>query len=476
MGAGATEGQDFDLDPRNIWPAGIAYANQRFYVADSFYDKVFAYHTDGERDAASDFDLDTDNRDPTRVVFADDRLYVVDDRDDRVYAYATDGQRDVDAEFDLHADNANPGGISYAAGRIRVLDDVDDMVYVYATDGQRDPDAEFDLDVDNGTPSGLAHSAGRYYIPDWLDRRVYVYGSDGERDTAAEFDLKRDNGRPAGIVGHDGRLYVVDESDDRVYAYNPEGPDLVIESPTVSNETPDLGATFTFSARVVNRGKTRSAATVLRYYRSDDAAISPDDDQVGSASVGALDANGTSELSAELTAPSSSGRHYYGACVDAVTDELDEDNNCSGAVRVSVPGPNLVVTDPWASDETPDAGSSFDLRVTVRNAGDRAAPASTLRYYRSTNAAISTTDVEVGSQTLGALDADTDDTASISLTAPSSTGTYYYGACVDEVAGEPEGASNCTRFGSARRCGRRRRGGVRSRGGQPRRDGDRLRQ
>ena len=442
---GAREGEDFYLDPQNNWPAGIAYASQRFYVANDFGNKVFAYRTNGERDAASDFDLDADNGDPERIVQAGGRFYIVDDRDDKVYAYATDGQPDADADFDLHADNGRARGIAYADGRIHVLD-AGKTVYAYAMDGQRDSAAGFDLGAESSSPMGLAHAAGRYHVVDWHGT-VYAYGADGRRDIAAEFDLDDANGWPTGIVGHGGRLYVVDYSDERVYVYNPQGPDLLVEPPSSSDAMPDLGETFTLSARVVNQGMSRSSATTLRYYRSEDDTISAGDSQVGSDSVVALDAGGASAFSVELTAPLSSGDHYYGACIDPVTDELDDHNNCSTAVLVSVPGPDLVVRDPWASDETPDGSSSFTLWVTVRNSGERAASASTLRYYRSTNAAISASDVEIGTQTLRALDADAGSRESISLTAPSSKGAYYYGACVDRVAGEPEGGSNCTASG-----------------------------
>jgi len=52
--------------------------------------------------------------------------------------------------------------------------------------------------------------------------------------------------------------------------------------------------------------------------------------------VSGLSASSTSPESISLTAPSSPGTYYYGACVDSVTGEADTDNNCSAGVRVSV--------------------------------------------------------------------------------------------------------------------------------------------
>jgi len=81
-----------------------------------------------------------------------------------------------------------------------------------------------------------------------------------------------------------------------------------------------------------------AGSTTLRYYRSTNATISTSDTSVGTDAVGALAASGTSAESISLTAPSSAGTYYYGACVDSVAGESDTDNNCSTGVRVSVAG------------------------------------------------------------------------------------------------------------------------------------------
>ncbi len=112
--------------------------------------------------------------------------------------------------------------------------------------------------------------------------------------------------------------------------------DLVVVSPTVDDETPEAGASFTLSATVRNRGDGRSGSTTLRYYRSSNPTISRDDTEVGTDSVGGLAASATSAESIRLTAPSAAGTYYYGACVDAVTDESSAANNCSDGVRVDV--------------------------------------------------------------------------------------------------------------------------------------------
>ncbi len=223
--------------------------------------------------------------------------------------------------------------------------------------------------------------------------------------------------------------------------------DLVVVSPSVDNNSPAAGASFTLSATVRNGGNGSSAASTLRYYRSSDATISASDTEVGTDAVSGLAASGASAESIDLTAPSGTGTYYYGACVDAVSGESDTGNNCSAAVTVTVgaaPAPDLVVVSPSVDNNSPAAGASFTLSATVRNGGNGPSAASTLRYYRSSDATISAGDTEVGTDAVSGLAASGASAESIDLTAPSGTGTYYYGACVDAVSGESDTGNNCS--------------------------------
>ena len=115
-------------------------------------------------------------------------------------------------------------------------------------------------------------------------------------------------------------------------------PDLVVQSPAVDDDTPDAGASFTFSATVRNRGDGQSGSTTLRYYRSSNATISSSDTEVGTDAVGSLRAGGSSPETIALTAPSEEGTYYFGACVDSVDGESSTNNNCSEGVEVEVSG------------------------------------------------------------------------------------------------------------------------------------------
>ena len=225
-------------------------------------------------------------------------------------------------------------------------------------------------------------------------------------------------------------------------------PDLVVQSPTVSDSRPGEGASFTLRATVLNRGSGASAPARLVYYRSTDSTISTistSDTQVGTDEVGGLAASGTSNESIDLTAPSSAGTYYYGACVDPVSGESDTGNNCSVAVAVTVvERPDLVVRDVSVSNPSPDAVEVFKLNATVRNRGSGASAPARLVYYRSTDSTISTSDTQVGTAPVGGLAASGTSNESIGLTAPSSAGTYYYGACVDPLSGESNTGNNCS--------------------------------
>ena len=228
----------------------------------------------------------------------------------------------------------------------------------------------------------------------------------------------------------------------------PQGhPDLLVRAPSVTNATPAAGAQFTLSATVSNVGDGDAVATTLRYYRSTDAAIATSDTEVGTDAISTLGNLGSSSQSVDLAAPASPGAYYYGACVDAVTDESDTANNCSTAVQVTVPAPrlpDLVVTAPSVTDATPAAGAAFTLSATVSNTGDGDAVATTLRYYRSTDAAIATSDTEVGTDAISTLGNSGSSSQSVDLAAPASPGAYYYGACVDAVTDESDTANNCS--------------------------------
>ena len=128
-----------------------------------------------------------------------------------------------------------------------------------------------------------------------------------------------------------------------------EEADLIVYA-SVSDNIPTPGQAFTLKARVQNQGTDEFQDLVLSYYRSSDATISTQDMLLGTDEVGSLAASGTSgNESISLTASSTSGTYYYGACVASVRDEGDTLNYCSTGVRVIVADEEDQVTIPDAN-------------------------------------------------------------------------------------------------------------------------------
>ena len=444
-GNSPTEIESFDLDSENRYPGGITFANDRLYVVDDHYPngKVFVYRANGERDSASDFDLDATNGGPEGITFANDRFHVADDGypNRKVYVYHTSGERDSASDFDLNSDNRNPEGITFANDRLYVVDNWDDKVYAYQASGQHDSASDFELDADNSDPSGVTFANDRFYVVGQLrgesDNKVYAYRADGERDSASDFNLVSDSRNRSGITFANDRFYVIDDSDGKVYVIDSAAhrlPDLALTSASVSDTTPTSGESFVFRATVRNRGTLASAATTLRYYRSDDRSISASDTEVGAEAVGALSPAETVSGMLSLTAPTTAGTYYYGVCVDPVSGESDTANNCSSSVQVTV-RPDLTVR-ASASETTLTVGDSFVLTATIRNRGNLASAPTTLRYYRSDDRSLSESDTALGTEAVSAIEPDQSVSRMLSLTAPETSGIYYYGACVDYMSGE----------------------------------------
>ena len=227
-------------------------------------------------------------------------------------------------------------------------------------------------------------------------------------------------------------------------------PDLTVSTPTRTpsgNLTP--GQTFTLRAVVTNDGNANSPSTTLRWRRSTNNNITTSDPLIGSDAVSTLGPNRTSVETFSLAAPLTPGTYYYGATVDSVTSESSTTNNNSGALTVVVvaaavaTSPDLVVSTPTRNPSGNLApGQSFTLRAVVTNNGTGNAAGTTLRWRRSTNNVISTSDTQVGTDSVSQLGPNATSIETLTLAAPSTLGTYYYGATVDSVTGESTTTNN----------------------------------
>ena len=436
---------------------GIAYADGVLYALGpqgggaAIRMDVHGYAVSGERRADLDFDLDADNDHPERLAHADGKLYVIDEEDGRAYAYSLSGGRVMGADFALDPDHVGPAGIAYADGLFYVVDErfVADSVLAYTASGERATGADFDLHDDNGGAVGITHANGRLYVVDIFDSKVFAYTMSGERDPGFDFALDEDNTLPRGLAYANGSFYVCGEGAIFVYTFGADAgvtaPDLAVDVPAADRRMVS-GATLTVRATVLNQGDADAPATTLRYYRSTDTTIEAGDAEAGTSAVDGLASATSSEHSLEIRVPTEPGTYYYGACADALDGERDTENNCSAGMPIEVGeggGPDLVA-------ELPEHGLdvwarySFGLVAAVRNRGDGGAEATELRYFRSSDATVTTDDAEVAAATVDGLAAGSSGEYPVRITAPSESGTYYYGACVGAVDGESDTENNCS--------------------------------
>ena len=208
---------------------------------------------------------------------------------------------------------------------------------------------------------------------------------------------------------------------------------------------------FSLYVTVQNQGTEQSDRTKLIFYRSTDSNITTDDQQVGDPmDIVPLAPLRPVTLTLSPVAPRTAGTYYYGACI--------ADNNCSTqSAKLTVTrqpelrissikvGPKEASPDAMKKRLTVAPGEPFDLLINILNEGDRRSDATTVRFYRSTDAQISTGDWPIKAS------------IDIEIVEPGKSlenkqrwwaletpGTYYYGACVDPIVSERNPNNNCS--------------------------------
>ena len=213
------------------------------------------------------------------------------------------------------------------------------------------------------------------------------------------------------------------------------------------NQVVPPGGRLIFQATVRNTGDGPSDPTRLQIeYRGptflgwssvQNATIDP-------SQVRALDPNEVSPHTITLSAPTTPGTHSYRAYVvpPGNEDSQTQGDNYSPLIYITTASADLVVGTPTVDKSTVGPGESFRLTATVSNNGfgDSSAD-TTLQFYSSTDSTIDpTTDTAVGtSVSIGTLSGSSGtfsqvysstSTHTVDLTAPTTPGTYYYGAHV----------------------------------------------
>ena len=298
-----------------------------------------------------------------------------------------------------------------------------------------------------GWPGGIALdvSGGKLYWTDLSTDKIQRSNLDG---SGVEDLVTTGLGWPGGIAldVSGGKLYWTDSSTDKIQRSNLDGSG--VEDLVTTGLTTPSGI-----ALDVSGGKL---------YWTDSTPGKIQRSNLDGSGVEDLVTTGLRGAPSGIALDVSGGKLYW---TDSSTDKIQRSNldgsgvedlvttgltTPSGIALDFVPveaGPDLVVR-ASVSDNSRTPGQSFTLSATVRNQGSEQAAATTLRYYRSDDATISTRDMRVGTDAVGALAAADSSAESIRLPAPSSEGTYYYGACVESVSGESRTDNNCSGSGA----------------------------
>lgn len=233
-------------------------------------------------------------------------------------------------------------------------------------------------------------------------------------------------------------------------------PDLVISAFSASPTTVAPGGSIGLSAASKNQGTGASpSSTTLTYRRSTDATITSSDTSVCTDSVAALAAGATEADSCTVSAPTTTGTYYYGACLTSVSGESSTSNNCSTAVKVTVSSstakPDLVVS-ALSGPSSATRGLTMSISYSIKNQGTASANPNYSRAYLSTNTTITTSDTAIWTcNHSSGIAAGSTRSCSGSPTVPSTLtpGTYYLGVIADysNVIAESN-ESNNTAYGT----------------------------
>lgn len=243
-------------------------------------------------------------------------------------------------------------------------------------------------------------------------------------------------GNPRMIDGNGDSSAIVD-----IGAYEFE-PTLIIDliETSVSNPpaTAAAGSGFSVTDTTKNQGNVNSGASTTRYYLSADTMKGAGGVLLtGTRPVPALAAGATSIGTLSVTIPSTIafGTYHLLACADdkGVVMESNETNNCVASASATVIGPDLVVS-AFSVPAIGGAGLAISVTSTTKNqVGASPAPASTTKFYLSTNSTWDTGDMLLGSRAIPFLAAGASSSGAVLLTIPAgtATGNYYVIAKAD---------------------------------------------
>ncbi|UYZ62914.1 CARDB domain-containing protein [Hymenobacter weizhouensis] len=208
--------------------------------------------------------------------------------------------------------------------------------------------------------------------------------------------------------------------------------DLLMQQVFVNPATTVAGASVSVSSYVYNLGNSSAASSTVGYYLSTDNVLSANDILVGSTFGGSLAGGGSTTRFGTLTIPASlaTGTYYVFSVVDyqnQVSETNEANNAASASLTLVAPGVDLSVSQPGLYRNSVGAGAQLAAYVTVHNQGNIATSSSSVGFYLSADATLSTNDVLLNGAFGGYLAAGTSSQRTTSFTVPAGTapGLYY---------------------------------------------------
>ncbi|MFQ5470560.1 MAG: DUF2341 domain-containing protein [Gammaproteobacteria bacterium] len=218
-----------------------------------------------------------------------------------------------------------------------------------------------------------------------------------------------------------------------------DAPDLVA-SVLSGPATAVAGSNITVNYTVDNVRAPDVTSFDIDFVLSTDTTIGNGDDipLTGTETVASLLGNTSVANAVSVTIPNTItiGNYYIGMNTDSgsVITELDETNNTLASVAtIAVTQiPDLIVS-AISGPAGVTSGETITLSNTVENLNSVAAGSFTVSYYLSTDTAITTSDVLIGSRVISSLAANSNDVDTTAVTIPTltSSGVYYFGAIAD---------------------------------------------
>jgi len=209
------------------------------------------------------------------------------------------------------------------------------------------------------------------------------------------------------------------------------------------------GQTVSMEITFENNGEKNTENVHVGFYLSTNHIISSSDTLLGTDDGYVLTRNSPYEVTESVTIPVSTapGDYYLGAYVDhdnLVPEQTNSNNVAYYPITVLPAPPDLTVPFTNPDDSTLLPNQPFSIISLVRNDGDGPSAATSLRYFRSTNAIISLSDSWVGADGINGLAPNGTQANNDAENAPATEGTWWYGSCVIAVANEAVTNNNCS--------------------------------